>query len=95
MQLTWTVNPADQLLTDPRIVFELDDERGQSSSNNGFTGVLCNITDLTLYSKLTFNFSEDINITCQDNLRVFDTVSLKRASRLPVSQSVQSIYNVQ
>ena len=88
MGLIWTVTSTangDQLLTDPGIVFELGDERGQLSLNNGFTGILCSITDFILYSKLTFNFSEDINITCQNNLRELDTVSLQRASRLPVS----------
>ena len=86
MELTWTVTSTatgSQLLTDPGIVFELGDKRGQPSSNNGFTGILCSITDFILYSKLTFNFSEDINIniTCQDNLRQIVTVSPQRASK--------------
>ena len=84
VRLSWTVTSTatgSQLLTNPGIVFDLDDDRGETSSNNGYTGVLCNITDLTLYSKLTFNFSENISVNCQDNFRAHDNVTLQRARR--------------
>ena len=83
-RLIWTVTSTatdSQLLANRGIIFDLGDERGQPFSNNGFTGVLCNITDLTLYSKLTFNFSDNISVNCQDNFRARDNVTLQRARR--------------
>ena len=80
-----------QLLTNPAIVFSLDDERGQLSSNNGYTGVICNITDRTLYSKLTFNFSDNISVNCQDNFGARDNVILSREHVGDQSFSAQNI----
>ena len=93
IRLTWTVTSTatgSQLLNDPvEIVFTVDDPVGLSLSNNGYTGIVCdvNVTDFppTLSSKLTFNLSgtENLSVNCTDNFNnnAPETVSLQRASK--------------
>ena len=86
LTLTWTVTfspTASSVLDDPQGILFADESIGSSSSNNGFTGVLSNISGSglmsTLTSKLHFNFSASITVNCRDNFEGPGTLSLQGA----------------
>ena len=78
VRLTWTVTSTatgSQLLNDPgEIELSIDNPVEFSLSNNGYTGIVCNVNvtaiDATLSSKLTFNLSgtENLSVNCMDSL---------------------------
>ena len=92
VRLIWRVTSTESSAK----VFETSYDRmnriEDSSSLNGYTGFLCNITEVrtmiqnitvgivTLFSKLNFTISEDINVTCEDNGARSSDVPLKITS---------------
>ena len=87
LRLIWTItfsSTGSSVLDDPQeIEFTVGDSIGSSSSNNGFIGVLSNISgsgfESTLIAKLYFNFSASITVNCRDNFVGRGTLSLQGA----------------
>ena len=102
IRLIWTITfsaTGSSVLDDPQgIEFTADDSIGSSSSNNGFIGVLSNISGSgfmsTLTSKLHFNFSASITVKCRDNFEGRGTLSLQGAGIL-LSAHVFYVYRIQ
>ena len=98
--LIWTITfsaTGSSVLDDPQgIEFTVDDSIGSSSSNNGFIGVLSNISgssfESTLTSKLYFSFSASITVNCRDNFVGRGTLSLQGAGIL-LSADVFYVWN--
>ena len=91
--LTWIVRltsaAPDRLFAE---VFVSSDTEGSETSRNGFTAVLCNVTQdppirgfiiTRLSSKLNFMLMESVMVECADN-QGSATVLLRSASKLPV-----------
>ena len=73
-------------------VFVSSDTEGSETSRNGFTTVLCNVTQdppvagfiiTRLSSKLSFMLMESVTVQCDDNQPGSATVLLQSASKLP------------
>ena len=71
-------------------VFVSSDSEGSETSRNGFTAVLCNVTQEPIHgiivtrfsSKLNFMLMESVTVECDDNQPGSATVLLQNASKL-------------
>ena len=77
----WTVTSSESELLD--VTYRISSVVGvPTSPRDGYTVVLCDVdrsvVPTTLTSRLNFTFTEDVNVTCQENL-VTNTITFKTA----------------